>query len=74
VVGEGDWRALDAWGEDLALPSGLPDTGKLELAAQLAYWRQNGRFFDKEVTLAPAIVEHLAAQVGVGADVLDGYE
>jgi hypothetical protein len=46
VVGEGDWRALDAWGEDLALPSGLPDTGKLELAAQLAYWRQNGRFFD----------------------------
>jgi hypothetical protein len=59
---------------DLALVSGLPDAGKLGLAAQLAYWRQSGRFPDEEADLAPAVVEHLAAQVGVGADVLDGYE
>ena len=60
--------------EDLALLSGLPDAGKLGLAAQLAYWRQNGRFPDEEADLAPAVVGHLAAQVGVHADVLEGYE
>ena len=60
--------------EDLALLAGLPDTSKLGLAAQLAYWRQNGRFPDDEADLAPTVVGHLAAQVGVGADVLDGYD
>ena len=60
--------------EDLALLVGLPDTRKLGLAAQLAYWRQNGRFPDEEADLAPAVVGHLAAQVGVHADVLEGYE
>ena len=30
---------VEAW----ALLSGLPDAGKLGLAAQLSYWRQNGR-------------------------------
>ena len=30
--------------EDLALLAGLPDAGKLGLAAQLAYWRRPGRF------------------------------
>ena len=60
--------------EDLALLAGLPEAGKLGLAAQLAYWRQNGRFPDDEADLAPAVVGHLAAQIGVGADVLEGYE
>ena len=41
--------------EDLALLVGLPDTGKLGLAAQLAYWRQTGRFPDQEADLAPAV-------------------
>jgi Tn3 transposase DDE domain/Domain of unknown function (DUF4158) len=59
---------------DLALLTDLPDTGKLGLVAQLAYWRQQGRFPDDEADLAPAVVEHLAAQVGVGADALDGYD
>ena len=60
--------------EDLALLADLPDTGKLGLAAQLAYWRQNGRFPDDEADLAPAVVGHLAAQIGVGVDALDGYD
>jgi hypothetical protein len=60
--------------EDLALLTDLPDTGKLGLAAQLAYWRQKSRFPDDGADLAPAVVGHLAAQVGVGVDALDGYD
>lgn len=54
--------------EDLELHSGLPDAGKFGLAAQLTYWRQHGRFPDDEADLAPAVVEHLAARIGTGAD------
>jgi TnpA family transposase len=68
----GERWALGA--EDLALLSGLPDAGKLGLAAQLAYWRQNGRFPDEETDLAPAVVGHLAAQLGIQADILESYE
>lgn len=60
--------------DDLALLAALPAGGRLGLAAQLAYWRQNGRFPDDEADLAPAVVGHLATQVGVHADVLEGYE
>src|SRR3954470_9521536 len=60
--------------EDLALLADLPDAGKLGLAAQLGHWRQHGRFPDDEADLAPAVVGHLASQVGVGADALDGYD
>ena len=60
--------------EDLALLADLPDAGRLGLAAQLAYWRQHGRFPDEEADLAPAVVGHLAAQVGVAADALAGYD
>src|SRR5690349_18403884 len=60
--------------DDLELLASLPDAGKLGLAAQLAYWRQNGRFPEQEADLAPAVVGHLAAQVGIHADVLEGYE
>src|SRR5690242_10370165 len=60
--------------EDLALLSGLPESGKLGMAAQLAYWRQNGHFPDAEADFVPAVIGHLAAQVGVGAEALEGYE
>ena len=60
--------------EDLALLAGLPDTGKLGLATQLAYWRRHGRFPDDEADLAPAVIGHLATQIGIGIDVLDGYD
>jgi Domain of unknown function (DUF4158) len=60
--------------EDLALLADLPDAGKLGLVAQLGHWRQHGRFPDDEADLAPAVVGHLASQVGVGADALDGYD
>ena len=59
--------------EDLAWLSGLPDAGKLGLAVQLMYWRRNGRFPDDEADLAPAVVRHLAAQIGVGVEVLEDY-
>jgi hypothetical protein len=60
--------------EDLALLAGLPDTGKLGLAAQLTYWRRHGRFPDDEGDLAPAVIGHLATQIGIRIDVLDGYD
>src|SRR3954464_8117726 len=60
--------------EELKLLADLTGAGKLGLAAQLAYWRQHGRFPNEEAELAPAVVGHLAAQVGVKADALDGYD
>ena len=59
--------------EDLALLAGRVDAGKLGFAVQLAFWRQHGRFPDEEADVAPAVIAHLAAQIGVGADALDGY-
>jgi TnpA family transposase len=59
---------------DLALVAALPDAGKLGLTVQLAFWRQNGRFPDEEADLAPAVVGHLASQIGARADALDGYD
>src|SRR3954469_14949564 len=60
--------------EELKLLAELTGAGKLGLAAQLAYWRQHGRFPNEEAELAPAVVGHLAAQVGVEADALEGYD
>jgi len=57
--------------EDLALLADLPDAGKLGMAAQLAFWRRNGRFPDDEADLAPAVVGHLAAQLDIAADALE---
>src|SRR3954466_14032075 len=59
--------------EELKLLAELTGAGKLGLAAQLAYWRQHGHFPNEEAELAPAVVGHLAAQVGAEADALDGY-
>src|SRR3954452_2392417 len=59
--------------EDLTLLAGRVDAGKLGFAVQLAFWRQRGRFPDDEADVAPAVVAHLAAQIGVGVEALDGY-
>ena len=59
--------------EDLTLLAGRVDAGKLGFAVQLAFWRQHGRFPDEEADVAPAVVAHLAAQIGVSTDALDGY-
>jgi hypothetical protein len=59
--------------EDLALLAGRVDAGKLGFAVQLVFWRQHGRFPDDEADVAPAVIAHLAAQIGVSAEALDGY-
>lgn len=59
--------------EDLALLAGRIDADKLVFAVQLAFWRQQGRFRDKKADVTPAVITHIAAQIGVGADALDGY-
>jgi TnpA family transposase len=59
---------------DQVLLADLAGAGKLGMAAQLAYWRQHGCFPDEEAEIAPAVVGHLAAQIGVDADALDGYD
>src|SRR3954452_3951867 len=41
--------------EELKLLAELTGAGKLGLAAQLAYWRQHGRFPNEEAELAPAV-------------------
>lgn len=59
--------------EDLALLTGRIEAGKLGFAVQLAFWRQRGRFPEVEADVAPAVVVHLATQIGVSADALDDY-
>ena len=41
---------------------------------QLAFWREHARFPEVEADIAPAIVEHLARQIGVSAEILEGYD
>ena len=59
---------------DLALPVEHTSQGKLGLACQLAFWREHARFPEVEADLAPAVIEHLAAQIGVPADAIEGYD
>ena len=59
---------------DEGLLFGLPDVGRLGLVAQLAFWRCHGAFPDEEAELAPAVIAHLAREIGVRVDVLDGYD
>jgi hypothetical protein len=75
-----DWSA-DEFSElwtlgpaELALVAGLPDAGKIGMAAQLTYWRAHGCFPDDEADLPPAAVERLAAQLGIGTDALEAYD
>ncbi|PJG45768.1 hypothetical protein CAF53_24090 [Sphingobium sp. LB126] len=60
---------MDAVADDVAFIAGNADAGKLGLACQLAFWRSQGRFPDEEADLAPAVIAHLAGQIGVEADV-----
>lgn len=59
--------------DDLAFIAGNADAGRLGLACQLAFWRSQGRFPDEEADFAPAVIAHLAGQVGVGAESVEGY-
>lgn len=59
--------------DDLAFVTGNADAGRLGLACQLAFWRSQGRFPDEEADLAPAVIAHLAGQVGVGAASVESY-
>lgn len=59
---------------DMALIAGLPASGRLGLAAQLAHWRAHGRFPDDEADLSPAEVGRLAAELGVDAEALEAYD
>jgi TnpA family transposase len=46
---------------------------RLGLACQLAFWRSQGRFPGEEADLAPAVIAHLAGQLGVSAESIEGY-
>jgi len=60
--------------EELALLPGKADGGKLGFAIQLAFYKQHGNFPDDEVDVAPAVVAHIASQIGVSITMLDGYD
>ena len=59
---------------DLQLTVDHGDQAKLGLICQLAFWREQARFPDVEADLAPAIVEHLARQIGVSTEAIGGYD
>jgi TnpA family transposase len=59
--------------DDLALLVGHSDAGKLGLACQLAFWRAYACFPEEEADLAPAVIVHLAAQIGVPAEAIENY-
>lgn len=60
--------------DDLRLTADHGEQAKLGLMCQLAFWREHARFPDVEADIAPAVVEHLARQIGVSADLIDGYD
>jgi integrase len=60
--------------EDLALLDGLGGPGRLGLAVQLAFWRQHSRFPDDDTDVLPAVIAHLASQVGIVSEALDEYD
>jgi TnpA family transposase len=55
----------------------LPDkaaSGQLGFIAQLAFHRMYGRFPDGRADFAPAVIAHLAAQLGVTESVITAYD
>jgi TnpA family transposase len=55
----------------------MPDkqpAGRLWFVAQLAFYRENARFPEHRNAFAPAVLAHLAEQIGVSASVIDAYE
>src|SRR5512135_2418733 len=60
--------------DDLKLTVDHGEQAKLGLMCQLAFWREHARFPEVEADIAPAVVEHLARQIGVSTEVLEGYD
>jgi len=60
--------------DDEQLTADHGDEAKLGLMCQLAFWREHARFPDVEADIAPAVVEYLAQQVGMAADVIERYD
>jgi Domain of unknown function (DUF4158) len=60
--------------DDLRLTGDHGEQAKLGLMCQLAFWREHARFPEVEADIAPAVVEHLARQIGVSAEILEGYD
>ena len=60
--------------DDMRLTVAHSEQAKLGLMCQLAFWREHARFPELEADLAPAVVEHLAARIGVPADAIEGYD
>ena len=60
--------------DDLRLTVDHGEQAKLGLMCQLAFWREHARFPEIEADIAPAVVEHLARQIGVSTEVLAGYD
>ena len=58
--------------DDLRLTGDHGEQAKLGLMCQLAFWREHARFPEVEADIAPAVVEHLARQIGVSAEILEG--
>src|SRR5512147_1184378 len=58
--------------DDLRLTIDHGEQAKLGLMCQLAFWREHARFPEVEADIAPAVVEHLARQIGVSTEVLEG--
>ena len=59
--------------DDLAFIVGNADAGRLGLASQLTFWRSQGRFPDEEADFAPAVIAHLAGQLGTPAEDIESY-
>lgn len=59
---------------ELALLPGKADGGKLGFAIQLAFYKQHASFPDDDVDIAPAVIAHIAGQIGVPTAMLDGYD
>ncbi len=59
---------------DLALLPGKADGGKLGFAVQLTFYKQHAIFPDDEADIAPAVIAHIAAQIGVPIAMLDEYD
>lgn len=59
--------------EEVVFIGSNADAGRLGLACQLAFWRSQGRFPDEEADLAPAVIAHIAGQIGVEAESIESY-
>ncbi|MBF0374933.1 MAG: Tn3 family transposase [Alphaproteobacteria bacterium] len=59
---------------DADLLAGKHASGRLRFAAQIAFYRFHGRFPNRLDELAPAVIAHLADQIGMAGATLDDYD